>query len=81
MRVLQVLITAFLVVFCNLGYAQDNCVVDKDLQIVLENDFTEKISINIVLKSQLEPARIKRLHARSGDKHVVRNLLVMLVRW
>ena len=47
MRVLQVLITAFLVVFCNLGYAQDNCVVDKDLQIVLESDFTEK-SVSIL---------------------------------
>lgn len=76
MKIFQVLITASLVVLCNLGYAQNNCVVDKDLQIALERDFTEKISVNIVLKSQMEPARIKRLSVRGGDKHVVRGLMV-----
>ena len=67
---------AALMLFCGLCYAQQGGVIDRTLQAAIENGTNEMVSINIVLKSQAEPARIKALAARSRDNRAARGLMV-----
>lgn len=57
------------------SFAQTN-VIDKDLQEVLNRDSDEMISVNIILKSQLEPASLRRAVDNVKDKSLRRETVV-----
>ena len=72
----RVIITAFILTFCNISYAQKMTAVDKELQLAFEENVSGKINVNIVLKSQPEPARVKSIVAISKDKRGARKLVL-----
>ena len=67
---------ALFICLCDFCYAQKVSVVDKGLRSFIESTSDEKVSVNIVLKSQPEPARMKALAARVKDDKAVRGLVV-----
>lgn len=76
MKKTKVFIVALLLAFCNVSYSQQKKVVDRDLLQVIEKGTDELVSINIVLKSQANPARVKALAAKSKDVRIGRELMV-----
>ena len=55
-----------LVMFCNVGFSQNLDVIEKELQEVLNQKNDELVSVSIVLKSQINSAK---LHSRA-EKHL-----------
>ena len=53
---------------CNLGFTQTN-IIEPELQELLDVKGNEKISVNIILKSQIEPNKLNS----SASKHLDRN--------
>ena len=76
MKKTKVLIVALLLAFCNVSYSQQKKVVDRELLQVIEKGTDELVSINIVLKSQANPSRVKALAAKSKDVRIGRELMV-----
>ena len=72
----RVIITAFVLALCNISYAQQITAVDKDLQMAIVENASGKINVNIVLKSQPEPARVKAIGTISKDKRGARKLML-----
>ncbi len=57
----------FFVLCCNLGFSQHSNAVDSELLQLVKESSDELIDINIVLKSQVEPMRLKALAASARD--------------
>ena len=76
MKKIGVLTVALLLCFCPVCYAQQCSVMDCDLQSVLVGNSGEKIGVNIVLKSQPEPARMKTIASNAREKIVARTMVV-----
>ena len=60
--------------FCGLGFAQN--VIEPELQNVLNQKGDEMISVNIILKSQMDSEKLKDCAAKATDKHVRRNIMI-----
>ena len=75
MKNIKVFATALLLGFCSLCHAQQNGVADRQQSAFAESD-GERTSVNIVLKSQAEPAGIKARTAMYKDKREVREMAV-----
>ena len=70
-------IVAFFVFFlCSFSYAQQENVIDDGLHLAIEEAGEELISINIILKSQPEPARVKAVGDAIKDKSAQRAFVV-----
>ena len=75
MKVFRVLVLALLFAFCGFCNAQHS-VIDEGLRTMLEKGAEGKISVNIILKSQPQPARIKALASEANGRNVTRELVV-----
>ena len=75
MKKVKTLAVALLLCLCPICHAQQYHVVDKELQSVLSNNSGERLSVNIILKSQTEPARMKALAARAKDNKTAKVLV------
>ncbi|MBO5848156.1 MAG: S8 family serine peptidase [Bacteroidales bacterium] len=60
--------------FCSLGFAQN--VIEPELQNALNQKGDEMISVNIILKSQMDSEKLKACAAKATDKHVRRNIMI-----
>ena len=60
--------------FCGLGFAQN--VIEPELQNALNQKGDEMISVNIILKSQMDSEKLKACAAKATDKHVRRNIMI-----
>ena len=60
--------------FCGLGFAQN--VIEPELQNVLNQKGDEMISVNIILKSQMDSERLTACAAKATDKQVRRNIMI-----
>ena len=76
MRIFNSLLLALFITLCDFCYAQQACTVDRGLRSFLESTSDEKVSVNIVLKSQPESARMKALAARVKGGKAGRGLVV-----
>ena len=72
MKKIKSLAVALLLCFCPLCHAQQCLVIDRELQTVLAGDIGEMVSVNILLKSQPEPARVKAIANGVKDKRMAR---------
>ena len=61
---------------CSLSYAQNENVIDDELQLTIEKTEEELISINIILKSQPEPSRMKSTGDVIKDRNLQRAFVV-----
>lgn len=61
---------------CSLSYAQNENVIDDELQLTIEKTEEELISINIILKSQPEPSRMKATGDVVKDRNLQRAFVV-----
>lgn len=61
---------------CSLSYAQNENVIDDELQLTIEKTEEELISINIILKSQPEPSRMKATGDVIKDRNLQRTFVV-----
>lgn len=75
MKLFRVLTMVFLLAFCGFCNAQHS-VVDEGLRAILEKGVDEKVSVNIILKSRLQPARIKALASMAKEKNMGREHVV-----
>lgn len=64
---IRLYIFLFFVLCCNLGFSQHFNAVDSELLQLVKENGDELIDINIVLKSQIEPMRLKALAASTRD--------------
>ena len=76
MKRIGVLTVVLLLCFCPFCHAQQCIVIERELQSVLVENPGEKISVNIVLKSQPEPARRKAIASNAREKRAVRTMVV-----
>ena len=60
--------------FCGLGFAQN--VIEPELQNALNQRGDEMISVNIILKSQMDSEKLRACAAKATDKHVRRNIMI-----
>ena len=72
MKKIKSLAVALLLCLCPLCHAQQCLVIDRELQTVLAGDIGEMVSVNILLKSQPEPARVKAIANGVKDKRMAR---------
>lgn len=72
MKKIKSLAVALLLCFCPLCHAQQRMVIDRELQTVLAGDACGMISVNIVLKSQPAPARVRAAVNGAKDKRSAR---------
>lgn len=75
MKKIKTLAVALLLCLCSICHAQQYHVVDKELQSVLSRNSGERLSVNIILKSQTEPVRMKALAARAKDNKTAKVLV------
>lgn len=68
------LLTLFL--FCNNGFSQNPNVIEEELQNILSQKNEESVSINIVLKSQIDPIKLHKQAEKSLDKTSRREYVV-----
>lgn len=64
---IRLYIFLFFLLCCNLGFSQHSNAVDSELLQLVKENGEELIDINIVLKSQIEPMRLKALAASTRD--------------
>ena len=76
MRKIKSFVTALLLGCCSLGHAQQNATADELSQSIVSGANIEKTSVNIVLKSQVEPARVKACGSMNKDKRSARGIAV-----
>ena len=60
--------------FCGWGFAQN--VIEPELQDVLNQKGDEMISVNIILKSQMDSEKLTACAAKATDKQVRRNIMI-----
>ncbi|MBO5854715.1 MAG: S8 family serine peptidase, partial [Bacteroidales bacterium] len=60
--------------FCSLGFAQN--VIEPELQNALNQKGDEMISVNIILKSQMNSEKLRTCAEKTTDKHVRRNIMI-----
>ena len=77
MKILKTIAVSLLLGLCVPCHAQQNNVIDKELKMVLAGVGGEKTSINIVLKSQIDPARVKARSSMCKDKRAAREVAVV----
>ncbi len=76
MKITNSLAVAFFLCFCCFCHAQQRVVLDKELQALLADNAGGMMSVNILLKSQPRPDRVKAVVAEVEDKELQRELLV-----
>ena len=76
MRKIKALAVALLLCLCSICYAQQNGAIDRNLQSLLAENPSEKISVNIVLKSQPEPSRMKAIASNARERKAARSMVV-----
>ena len=76
MRNIKALAVALLLCLCSICYAQQNGAIDRNLQSLLAENPSEKISVNIVLKSQPEPSRMKAIASNARERKAARSMVV-----
>ena len=76
MNYIKSLAVSLLLCLCPLCYAQQFGVVDKELQCELAGNPAAMTSVNIVLKSHSEPARIKAAATVAKDRRTARVMVV-----
>ena len=75
MKIFRLLVAVSFLTFGISCPAQGNCVVDEGLQQTFEKSVGEKVGVNIVLKSQVEPGRMKALAATARDKRAAKRMV------
>ena len=76
MKRFKALAVALLFGFCGICHAAQDSVVDKELLSAFVNSDGGKISVNIVLKSQAEPAKVMAHSSMCKDKRGAREMAV-----
>ena len=76
MNKFKIFTVAFLLCFCTLCHAQQNSAIDEELLSLFADSDNEKITINVILKSQVEPAKIKVRTSMCKDKRAAREMVV-----
>ena len=76
MKKIKSLAVALLLCLCPLCHAQQRMVIDRELQTVLAGDIGEMVSVNVVLKSQPNQARVKAAVHGVKDKRTARVMVV-----
>ena len=76
MKIFKTLLAVLLACFCNLCHAQQGFVVDKALFSLFEKTVDGRVSVNIVLKSQVNPAKIKARTSMCKDGRVARTMVM-----
>ena len=75
MKIFRLLVAVSFLAFGISCPAQSNCVVDEGLQQTFEKSAGEKVGVNIVLKSQVVPERMKALAAAARDKRAAKKMV------
>lgn len=65
----------FALLMCSLGFAQTN-VIDAELQKILNEKGSEKVSVNIIFKAQMETAELSAAAAKHSDKEAKRAFVI-----
>ena len=65
-----------LVLFCNSGFSQNLNVIEKELQEVLNQKNDELVSVSIVLKSQVNSAKLRSEAENKSDKSTRREFVI-----
>ena len=76
MNKFKIFTVAFLLCFCTLCHAQQNSAINEELLSLFADSDNEKITINVILKSQVEPAKIKARTSMCKDKRAAREMVV-----
>ncbi len=70
------LLSLFLLCLCTVSFSQNNSVIEPELQQLIDCGYKEKISITVVMKSQVEPSALRMKAAACRDRKMRRNVIV-----